>query len=79
MKRSETLSRPLGIFLVALAASLTMVVGWHQEITSRYPVSDLPMVDLAAIEEQVQGKNLSRKEAVYYRKIHARSDSTEIR
>ena len=79
MKQSETLPRSLGIFLAALAASLTLVVGWHLELTSRYPVSDLPMVNLADIEKQVQGKNLSRKEAVYYRKIYAGSDSTEIR
>jgi len=79
MRRSDTLSRPLGIILVALAASMALMVGWHLEITSRHPVSDLPMLDLAIIESQVRTKNLSRKEAIYYRKTHARSDSTEIR
>ncbi len=79
MKRSDTLSGPIGIILVTLVASMALLVGWHMEITSRYPVSDLPMVDLIDVENQVQEKNLSRKEAVYYRKTHAGADSTEIR
>jgi hypothetical protein len=58
---------------------MALLVGWHLEITSRFPVSDLPMVDLVDVENQVRGKNLSRKEAVYYRKNHAGADSTEIR
>ncbi len=79
MKRSDTLSGPIGIILVTLVASMALLVGWHMEITSRYPVSDLPLVDLIDVENQVQEKNLSRKEAVYYRKTHAGADSTEIR
>jgi hypothetical protein len=79
MKRSDPLSRPIGIILVTLVASMALLVGWHVEITSRFPVSDLPMVDLVDVENQVRGKNLSRKEAVYYRKNHAGADSTEIR
>jgi hypothetical protein len=79
MKLSDTLSRPIGIILVILVASIALLVGWHQEITSRYPISDLPMVDLINVENQVRGNNLSRKEAVYYRKTHAGADTTEIR
>lgn len=79
MKRSDTLPGPIGIILVTLVASMALLVGWHMEITSRYPISDLPMVDLIDVENQVREKNLSRKEAVYYRKTHAGADSTEIR
>ena len=79
MKQSEYLSRPVGIFLAVMAAAMTLLAGWHLEIAYRYPVSDLPMVDHAVIEKQIREKNLSRKEAVYYRKTHAGADTTEIR
>ena len=58
---------------------LVLAVGWHQEISARYPLADLPRVDPAVMEEQVRSGNVSRTEARYYRMMHAGSDTAEIR
>lgn len=79
MNRSEVISGPAAMIVVALMAVLLLAVGWHQEIANRYPVSDLPMVKSRIIEDQVKKGNLSRTEARFYRMMHAGSDTAEIR
>ena len=65
--------------LLALTLALTLVAGWHREVVSRYPISDLPFVDMERLEEQVRQGNVGRTEALYYRKDHAGADTSEIR
>ena len=79
MKRSNTLSLPIASLIVAIALLIVLISGWHLEITSRYPLSDLPTVDTKVIEKQIDEKNLSRSEALFYRKIYAGSDTSKTR
>ncbi|UCG37947.1 MAG: hypothetical protein JSV00_07020 [bacterium] len=79
MRPSRTLPVPAAAVLLVLAVVLTLIAGWHREVVSRYAVSDLPYVNLDRIERQVRQGNVSRREAIYYRRIHAGADTAEIR
>ncbi len=70
---------PVAVFLIIIAAMLALLTGWQREMTSRYPVYNLPWVDQSRIEKQVRSGNISRHDAIYYRKKYAESDTTEIR
>ncbi|UCF32020.1 MAG: hypothetical protein JSV26_06390 [bacterium] len=79
MNRYDGLSERAAFFLLVLVTLLLLTVGWHREISARYPLSDLPSVNLVVVREQVGRGNLSRSEARYYRMMHAGSDTAEIR
>ena len=48
-------------------------------MVSRYPVADLPFVDMNRLKQQIDQGNVGRNEALYYRKDYAGADTTEIR
>ena len=78
-KRTVELSPKWTFFLLMVTAVLVLLAGWHREMVSRYPISDLPFVDKHRLSEQVRSGNVGKTEAIYYRKIHAGADTTEIR
>ncbi len=79
MNRYDVLPAPLSLFLLALVLLMILVVGWHQELAVRYPLSDLPTVNSVILQEQIRQGKVSRWEARYYRMMHAGSDTAEIR
>ena len=79
MKRYRSLPTAAAVFLLGLTLLLTVLAGWQREMVSRYPVSDLPFVDMERIHQQVEQGNIGRTEALYYRKGYAGADTTEIR
>ena len=83
MKRSEMRSWKLSprwaTFLLIGTVFLVLLSGWHREVVSRHPVSDLPFVDEKRLTDQIESGNVGKTEAIYYRKIHAGADTTEIR
>lgn len=79
MKRSKQMPTVAAVILLAVTVLLVLVVGWHREMVSRYPVADLPFVNMKRLEKQIEQGNVGRTEALYYRKDYAGADSTEIR
>ena len=83
MRRSKIAERELSsgwaVILLVITASLVLLSGWHREVVSRHPISDLPFVNEKRLEDQIESGNVSKTEAVYYRKKHAGADTTEIR
>ena len=83
MKRSDKwtaeLSPRWALLLLMVTVVLVLLAGWHQEMVSRHPVSDLPFVDKRRLSEQIRSGNVGKTEAIYYRKKYAGTDTTEIR
>lgn len=79
MKRSKQMPTVGAILLLAVTVLLVLAVGWHREMVSRYPVADLPFVNMNRLKKQIEQGNVGRTEALYYRKDYAGADSTEIR
>jgi hypothetical protein len=79
MKRYRQLPPTAAVLLLGLTLLLVLLTGWHREMVSRYPVADLPFVDIKRLEQQIDQGNVGRTEALYYRKDYAGSDTTEIR
>ncbi|MDF1525606.1 MAG: hypothetical protein RRA15_01305 [bacterium] len=79
MKRYRQLPPAVAALLLGLTLLLVLLTGWHREITSRYPIADLPFVDMKLLKQQIQHGNVGRTEAIYYRKDYAGADTTEIR
>jgi hypothetical protein len=79
MKRSSNLSGTWAAVLLAITVLMALTVGWHREIVSRYPVSDLPYINLHRLSRQLESGNVGKKGALFYRKIYAGADTTEIR
>ncbi len=79
MKRSRQLSPVGAAFLLGLTLLIVLLSGWHREMVSRYPVADLPFVDMKRLEKQIEQGNVGRTEALYYRKDYAGADTTEVR
>lgn len=78
-RRFKQIPWPLGAALLTLVLALALVSGWQREFARRYPLSNLPYVDMKKIEEQVRSKNLTRTEALFYRKVYAGSDTSQNR
>jgi hypothetical protein len=79
MKRSRQLSPVVSAFLLGLTLVLVLLSGWHREMVSRYPLADLPFVDMKRWQKQVEEGNVGRTEALFYRKDYAGADTAEIR
>jgi hypothetical protein len=79
MKRYRQLPPAIAALLLGLTLLFVFLTGWHREITSRYPIADLPFVDMKRLEQQIQDGNVTRSDALYYRKDYAGADTTEIR
>lgn len=79
MKRSKQMPTVGAVLLLAVTVLLVLAVGWHREMVSRYPVADLPFVNMNRLKKQIELGNVGRTEALYYRKDYAGADSTEIR
>lgn len=79
MKRSKQMPTVGAVLLLAVTVLLVLAVGWHREMVSRYPVADLPFVNMNRLKKQIEQGNVGRTEALYYRKDYAGADSTEIR
>ena len=79
MKRSRQLPPVGAALLLGLTLLLVLLTGWHREMVSRYPVADLPFVDMKRLKQQIEQGNVGRTEAIYYRKDYAGADTTEIR
>jgi hypothetical protein len=79
MKRSREISTRWALLLLMVTVVLVLLAGWHREMASRYPVSDLPFIDQHRLSEQVRSGNVGKTEAIYYRKKYAGADTTEIR
>jgi hypothetical protein len=79
MKRYRQLPPTAAVLLLGLTLLLVLLTGWHREMVSRYPVADLPFVDIKRLEQQIDQGNVGRTEALYYRKDYAGADTTEIR
>jgi hypothetical protein len=79
MKRYRQLPPAIAALLLGLTLLLVFLTGWHREITSRYPIADLPFVDMKLLMQQIEEGNVGRTEAIYYRKDYAGADTTEIR
>ena len=79
MKRFREVSPTVATVVLGLTLLLVILTGWHREMVSRYPVADLPFVDMTRLKQQIEQGNVGRTEAVYYRKDYAGADTTEIR
>ena len=79
MKRYRQLPPAIAALLLGLMLLFVFLTGWHREITSRYPIADLPFVDMKLLMQQIEEGNVGRTEAIYYRKDYAGADTTEIR
>ncbi len=79
MKRSSNLPGAWAAVLLAITVFMVLAAGWHREIASRYPVSDLPYIDRQRLSRQLESGNVGKKGALFYRKIYAGADTTEIR
>jgi hypothetical protein len=79
MKRYRQLPPVGAALLLGLTLLLVLLTGWHREMVSRYPVADLPFVDMKRLKQQIEQGNVGRTEAIYYRKDYAGADTTEIR
>ena len=79
MKRFREVSPTVATVVLGLTLLLVILTGWHREMVSRYPVADLPFVDLTRLKQQIEQGNVGRTEAIYYRKDYAGADTTEIR
>lgn len=79
MRRYSQLPPAAAVLILVMTLILVMLAGWHREIVIRYPVADLPYVDMGRLKEQIDGGNVGRTEALYYRKDYAGADTTEIR
>lgn len=79
MKRYRKLPPAAAALLIGLTLVLIILTGWHREMVSRYPVADMPYVDMDRIKIQVEEGNVGRTEALFYRKNYAGADTTEIR
>ncbi len=79
MKRYRQLPPAIAALLLGLTLLFVFLTGWHREITSRYPIADLPFVDMKLLKQQIEQGNVGRTEAIYYRKDYAGADTTEIR
>ena len=78
-KPTRVLPGSWAILLMTLTVVLILLSGWRREMAARYPVSDLPWVDMVRLGEQVRSGNVGKDEAIFYRKVHAGADTTEIR
>lgn len=65
--------------LTLLTFVLIVLAGWHREVVSRHPLSDLPFVDQKRLADNIKSGNVGKTEAVFYRKKNAGADTTEIR
>jgi len=79
MKRYRQLPASGAGFLLGITLVLVLMTGWHREIVSRHPLADLPFIDLKRLEQQIEQGNVGRNEALYYRKVYAGADTTEVR
>jgi hypothetical protein len=79
MKRFREVSPTVATVVLGLTLLLVILTGWHREMVSRYPVADLPFVDMTRLKQQIEQGNVGRTEAIYYRKDYAGADTTEIR
>jgi len=79
MKRYRKLPPAAAALLIGLTLVLIILTGWHREMVSRYPVADMPYVDMDRIKIQIEEGNVGRTEALFYRKNYAGADTTEIR
>ena len=79
MKRYKKVPPAAAALLLGLTLVLVILAGWHREMVSRYPVADMPYVDMDRLKMQIDEGNVGRTEALYYRKNYARADTTEIR
>jgi hypothetical protein len=79
MKQYSKVTTAAAAVLLGLTFILVLLAGWHKEMTSRFPVADMPFVDMDRLDEQIDKGNVSRREAIYYRKDYAGADTTEIR
>jgi hypothetical protein len=79
MKQSSNLPGAWVAVLLVITVLMALAAGWHREIVSRYPVSDLPYIDRQRISRQLESGNVGKKGALFYRKIYAGADTTEIR
>jgi len=79
MKRYRKLPPVAAALLLGLTLVLVILAGWHREMVSRYPVADMPYVDMDRLKMQIDEGNVGRTEALYYRKDYAGADTTEIR
>ena len=68
MKRFREVSPTVAAVVLGLTLLLVILTGWHREMASRYPVSDLPFVDMTRLKQQIERGNVGRTEAIYYRK-----------
>ncbi|MDF1534919.1 MAG: hypothetical protein P1S46_00265 [bacterium] len=76
---ARELSGGWAVLLLIITVLMALAVGWHREIASRYPISDLPFVDLQRLSNQIESGNVGKTGALYYRKSDAGADTTEIR
>ena len=79
MKRYRKLPPAAAALLIGLTLVLIILTGWHREMVSRYPLADMPYVDMDRIKTQIEEGNIGRTEALFYRKNYAGADTTEIR
>jgi hypothetical protein len=79
MKQYRQLTASGAAFLLGITLVLVLMMGWHREMAVRYPVADLPYVNMKSLQQQVEQGNVGRNEALYYRKDYAGADTTEIR
>lgn len=79
MKRYRQIPPAIAALLLVLTLLFVFLTGWHREITSRYPIADLPFVNMKLLKQQIEQGNVGRTEAIYYRKDYAGADTTEIR
>ena len=79
MKRFREVSPTVATVVLGITLLLVILTGWHREMVSRYPVADLPFVDMTRLKQQIERGNVGRTEAIYYRKGYAGADTTEIR
>ena len=79
MKRFKQMPARGAALILAITFVLVLLSGLHREMAARYPVADLPFVDLKRLERQIEEGNVGRTEALYYRKDYAGADTTEIR
>ncbi len=79
MKQYRQLPPAGAALLLGLTLLLVLLTGWHREMVSRFPVADLPFVDMKRLEKQIKQGNVGRTEALYYRKDYAGADTPEIR
>jgi hypothetical protein len=79
MKRYKQLPPAVAALVLGLTLLLMVLTGWHREMVSRYPIADLPFVDMKRLKQQIEKGNVGRTESLYYRKDYAGADTTEIR